>query len=469
MNKDSMHATFPRLIDQAGLKGRGQRPRPRIHDLRTCLRGPAVARLASPRCRCRYPNTPVDQRFRAPRPDIDLLVPARKPGTTRPRGPTSRNRRGTTAMSLLAPTLQAFFTDRLLAQRQASPATVTAYRDTFRLLLGFVCDRKHTNSGRTRLRRPRRPDGRCVPHPPGNRARKQRTNPQRSPGRDPLTVPIRRIPTSRARRADRTGAGDPAETFRPRHRRVPRPKTEVEAILAVPDRDTWIGRRDHALLTLAVQTGLRVAELTGLHRQDLVLTTGPHVRCHGKGRKQRSTPLTDEYRRDTAGMAMKANDAQPNSPLFPTPHRRTLEHRLRRMAPPQIRHGSRSAIPAAGRTNSHPARASPHRGDVLTRSGRGHLDNRSLDGPRIHRLHPNLLARRPRPQTTRLDRTTPPGTHPGTLQTTRPAARLPRKSLNYAEQVTRQQPRRPGTNIRPRRPTRDNHELDIIAVIPNLE
>ncbi len=67
---------------------------------------------------------------------------------------------------------------------------------------------------------------------------------------------------------------------------------ETGALLAAPDRGTWLGRRDHALLTLAVQTGLRVSELTGLRVHDLHLGPGAHVCCHGKGRKNRITPLT---------------------------------------------------------------------------------------------------------------------------------------------------------------------------------
>ncbi len=82
------------------------------------------------------------------------------------------------------------------------------------------------------------------------------------------------------------------------YKRQPRPivsflsHEEIEALLAVPDRSTWIGRRDHALLALAVQTGLRLSELTGLERSSLMLGMGAHVRCHGKGRKERCTPLT---------------------------------------------------------------------------------------------------------------------------------------------------------------------------------
>jgi site-specific recombinase XerD len=69
-------------------------------------------------------------------------------------------------------------------------------------------------------------------------------------------------------------------------------RPEIEAILAVPDLNTWSGRRDHAFLLVAVQTGLRLSEMTSLHAPDVVLGTGAHVRCMGKGRKERCTPLT---------------------------------------------------------------------------------------------------------------------------------------------------------------------------------
>jgi site-specific recombinase XerD len=69
-------------------------------------------------------------------------------------------------------------------------------------------------------------------------------------------------------------------------------RSEVDALLAAPDQRTWFGRRDHALLLVAVQTGLRLSELTGLQRRDVSLGTGAYVRCVGKGRKERCTPLT---------------------------------------------------------------------------------------------------------------------------------------------------------------------------------
>jgi integrase/recombinase XerD len=92
---------------------------------------------------------------------------------------------------------------------------------------------------------------------------------------------------------------------------------EIDALLAVPDRGAWHGRRDHALLLLAVQTGLRVSELTGLAAQDAHLGAGPHVRCHGKGRKDRATPLTNQTVRVLRTWLAELHPA-PDGPLFPT-------------------------------------------------------------------------------------------------------------------------------------------------------
>lgn len=92
---------------------------------------------------------------------------------------------------------------------------------------------------------------------------------------------------------------------------------EIDALLAAPDRSTWIGRRDHALLVTALQTGLRVSELTGLRRQDIVLGRGAHVRCHGKGRKDRCTPLTGH----TVAVLktwMAERGGTDHDPVFPT-------------------------------------------------------------------------------------------------------------------------------------------------------
>jgi site-specific recombinase XerD len=98
---------------------------------------------------------------------------------------------------------------------------------------------------------------------------------------------------------------------------------EVDALLAAPDPARWIGRRDHALLTLATQTGLRVSELTALCCQDVHLATGAHVQTTGKGRKQRATPLTSQTVAVLHGW-LGERDGQPGQPLFPTSRGRPL-------------------------------------------------------------------------------------------------------------------------------------------------
>ena len=219
-------------------------------------------------------------------------------------------------MSPLGPTLQKFFTDRLLTQRQVSPATVAAYRDTFRLLLGFIADSEKIAPASLDFTDLDAPTiGAFLTHLENERGNSIRTRNARlaaihslfrfaaleHPEHADLISRVLSIPQKRFDRVI-------VEFLT---------KEEVEAILAVPDRDTWIGRRDHALLTVAVQTGLRVAELTGLLREDVVLTTGPHVRCRGKGRKQRSTPLTASTVTALREW-LKIHDAQPRSPLFPS-------------------------------------------------------------------------------------------------------------------------------------------------------
>jgi site-specific recombinase XerD len=107
---------------------------------------------------------------------------------------------------------------------------------------------------------------------------------------------------------------------------------EVDALLAACDQTSWTGRRDHALLALAVQTGLRVSELTALTRADLHLGSGAHVACHGKGRKDRITPLTN----DTVAVLrnwLAEQGSDPHAPLFPTRSEKSLsrdavEHRI---------------------------------------------------------------------------------------------------------------------------------------------
>ena len=194
-------------------------------------------------------------------------------------------------MTSLAPILESFFTDRLQRQLHASTHTVRAYRDTFRLLLGYA--REHTGKQPCELDLADL-DAALIAgfldhleHERHNTVRTRnarlaairsmfRHASYREPAHAALIQRVLAIPDKRA--------FHPVVSFLT--------PDEIDALLDAPDRTTWIGRRDHALLVTAVQTGLRVSELTGLRCHDVVLGTGAHVRCYGKGRKERCTPLT---------------------------------------------------------------------------------------------------------------------------------------------------------------------------------
>ena len=194
-------------------------------------------------------------------------------------------------MSMLAPTLQAFFTDRLARQRQASPRTVAAYRDTFRLLLAYVqrqIGKAPFALGMEHLQAP--VIVAFLNHIEADRHNSPRTRNARlaairsffryaalrHPEHAAVIQQVLAIPQKRFDRA--------IVSFLT--------LTELDALVAAADRTTWEGRRDYALLVVAVQTGLRVSELIGLNCADVMLGTGAHVRCHGKGRKERLTPLS---------------------------------------------------------------------------------------------------------------------------------------------------------------------------------
>ncbi|MEQ1736406.1 MAG: tyrosine-type recombinase/integrase [Rhodoglobus sp.] len=226
-------------------------------------------------------------------------------------------------MTVAAPTrkfaalLEGFFTDRLIRQRQASPHTVAAYRDTFRLLLHHAHVRlKKTPSALALADVDVRFIGEFLDHLEKHRGNGSRTRNARlaaihsffryvaleEPASGAMTQRILAIPSKRWDRL--------AISF------LSRP--EIDALLAAPDQETWIGRRDHALLLVAVQTGLRVSELLAVRHQDVVLSTGAHVRCLGKGRKERCTPLT----RQTVGVLRRWIKEQrtpaPATVLFPS-------------------------------------------------------------------------------------------------------------------------------------------------------
>jgi integrase/recombinase XerD len=220
------------------------------------------------------------------------------------------------AIANIARLLESFFTDRLLRQRQASPHTVAAYRDTFRLLLGFARDRLKKEPSALSLG-----DldtlliGAFLDHLQKERGNTARTRNARLAAihsffryaglQEPShSAVIQRVLAMPSKRYERKLVGFLTGD-------------EIAALHAAPDRSCWAGRRDHALLVLATQTGLRVSELVGLRRQDVVLGVGAHVRCEGKGRKERCTPLlkhTAKVMRDW----LRESPVDPNGPLFPS-------------------------------------------------------------------------------------------------------------------------------------------------------
>ncbi len=194
-------------------------------------------------------------------------------------------------MTALAPTLEAFFTERLMAQRQASPHTVAAYRDTFCLLLDFIERETKKAPATLALEDLDAPViSAFLDHLERRRGNTVRTRNAR------LAAVHSLFRFAALRHPEHAGVIERVLAIPPKRfdRRVVSFLTDVEvdALLAAPDRATFLGRRDHALLLTAVQTGLRVSELVGLCIGDVVLDAGAHVRCLGKGRKERATPLT---------------------------------------------------------------------------------------------------------------------------------------------------------------------------------
>lgn len=225
-------------------------------------------------------------------------------------------------MTPLAPTLESFFTQRLIAQRRASPHTIAAYRDAFRLLLGFVQERTGTRPDKLDLEDLDAPlIGAFLDHLEADRGVAVTTRNARlaavhsffryaalrHPEHAGLIQRVLAIP------AKRTGQEQVSYLTRP----------EIDALLAAPDRRSRLGRRDHALLVLAVQTGLRVSELVGLQCADVTLGRGASVSCTGKGRKRRCTPISAATAAAVGGW-MKERGGEPDEPLFPGPRGQAL-------------------------------------------------------------------------------------------------------------------------------------------------
>jgi integrase/recombinase XerD len=219
-------------------------------------------------------------------------------------------------MTALAPSLQAFFCDRLIGQRAASPNTIAAYRHSFRLLLDFAAERLRTPPSKLDIAQLDAPlIAAFLDHLERNRNNAVATRNNRLAAIHSLFGYLALQHPEHAASIQRVLAIP--------HKRTTRgpvtylTEAEVDALLAAPDTSTWIGRRDHAMFALTIQTGLRISELIALDCQDVTLTAGAHVHTVGKGRKHRRTPLTQTTRTLLKAWLTERAGA-PEDPLFPT-------------------------------------------------------------------------------------------------------------------------------------------------------
>ena len=219
-------------------------------------------------------------------------------------------------MTLVATTLQSFFTDRLVRQRRTSPRTIASYRDSLRLLVVFV----HARTGKT----PSTLDwedldaemvSAFLDHLEAERHNSPRTRNLRltairslfayaSLGHPEHAALIQRVLAIPPKRFDK-----PIVSFLT--------SAEIDALVGAPDSARWEGRRDRAIILLVVQTGLRVSELTGLDCGDVSLGAGASIRCEGKGRRHRAVPLTTATEA-VVGVWLAERGGHRDEPLFPT-------------------------------------------------------------------------------------------------------------------------------------------------------
>ena len=220
--------------------------------------------------------------------------------------------------------LTAFFTDRLMQQRQASPHTIASYRDTFRLLVSYA--RQELNKPPSKLEVDDLDTpfiGAFLTHLEKGRGNNARTRNTRLAAIHSFFRYVALHEPQHAAVAQRVLAM-PSKRFTRRTVAFLN-RDEVDALLDAPDAQSWAGRRDRTLLLVAVQTGLRASELINLRCEDVQLGAGAHLRCQGKGRKERCTPL----RKDAAAALrawLKERHGQPSAPVFPNQRGGPLSH-----------------------------------------------------------------------------------------------------------------------------------------------
>ncbi|HZN75263.1 MAG TPA: tyrosine-type recombinase/integrase [Micromonosporaceae bacterium] len=311
-------------------------------------------------------------------------------------------------MTALAPTLQSFFTHYLIGQRAASRHTITAYRDTWRLLLDYT--QQHTGIAPSDLDiSDLNPDlvAGFLTHLQQVRGNSART-------RNARLAAIHSLFSHAAlRHPEHAGliAQILAIPAKNTHRTVITYLTEaqVTALLAAPDRSTWTGRRDHLILLVMITTGLRVSELTGLRRCDIAPPPGASLACHGKGRKDRIMPI-DATTAEVSANWLAENPGPPEDPLF------TARGTKRKMTTDAV--AQRVATAAAACPTLTGRIVSPHvlRHTTAMRMLTAGIDITTIalwlghESPESTRpyLHADLALKQ-----RALDRTAPPGTTPG--------------------------------------------------------
>ncbi|WP_114906522.1 tyrosine-type recombinase/integrase [Ornithinimicrobium murale] len=234
-------------------------------------------------------------------------------------------------MNTLALALQQYFTSYAQAQRDLSPNTIAAYRDTWRILIKHLTEVLGVNADEIDF------DALTAELVTGFLDHLEQVRGNSVATRNARLTAIRAVLT-RAQPDTPEHAGTITRILAIPTKRRAKPivefldTAETNALLAAPDRTTWTGLRDHTLLALDIQTGLRISELCSLSTSDIHLGTGAHVTCTGKGRRHRATPLTAA----TAALLTGYLDQRTNKPgtvLFCGPRgqqlsRDAVEHRL---------------------------------------------------------------------------------------------------------------------------------------------
>ena len=317
-------------------------------------------------------------------------------------------------MNTLATSLQTYFTTFAHTQRDLSPNTISSYRDTWRMLLKYLTATLNVPTEALDF------DAVTATNVTGflDHLEQQRGNNAKT--RNTRLTAIRAV-LGRALPDHPEYAATITQVLAIPPRRTVRPiiefltPAETDALLAAPDHQTWTGRRDHALLAMTVQTGLRISEICSLTYPDLHLGAGPHIACTGKGRRQRITPLT-KATVNTMTTYLAERRARPGAALFCGPHgqplsRDALEHRLakhlttaattcpsidaKHVTMHTLRHTAAMNLLAAGVDAS------------VIALWLGHADTHSTDAY----LHADMAIKQ-----AAIDRTRPPDVKPGTYQ-----------------------------------------------------